>query len=69
MRLHTFYINLLSFLTRYESDEMTDAPRERELSRHIKEIKRLLKATLDEQCETGLCTLGLHFWKLLMHRR
>lgn len=47
----------VSSLTRHKSGKITDNVRIEELRRHINEFKWLLKATSDENCETGLYTL------------
>lgn len=39
---------------------MTDHVRRRELRRHIKELKMLLEATIEKNCETRLYLLEYH---------
>lgn len=45
--------DMVSSLTGDKSSEMTDDERIGGLQRHIKELKQHLKATFDENCETG----------------
>lgn len=66
-RLHTLYPDLISSLPRYNSVEATDDVRRGELSRHIKEFKRLPKAMLDKSCETGLYTPECHLLNHLVN--
>lgn len=58
--LHSMYSYLVSSLTGYKSGETARDVRTGELRRHIESLKRLLKATLDGNHETGLYTIKFH---------
>lgn len=59
-RFHPNFYDLVSSIMGYKNSKMMDNVRIGEPRRHVKELKRLLKATLDENFEIGQNTQKFH---------